>query len=201
MDVQVVVAQCPECIFREEIIVYERLGGFRRELHHHACRSIGIHVGVFAGHVVRLGIDDFQEHLACLGLAGNASLVAIGNVALGHLLARRCHQFQFHHVLDFFDRLLFLSLVLDTVHYLVDEDIVLAIFGRQHSLANGSSNLLAVESHDTTIAFYNCQYHIYLILLLSCYGDLSEVGGQSIPLEHGRTHVRHLMFPKVSSFS
>ena len=35
-----------------------------------------------------LRLDDFKENVACLGASGYAALVAVGDVAFCHLLAR-----------------------------------------------------------------------------------------------------------------
>ena len=102
VDVQVVPLHGIQDLFAQQVVVYKRLGGFAGKLHHHACRCVGIHVGVFAGDVVGLDVDDFQKHVACLGLAGDAALVAVGNVFLGNVLAAAFHQFQFDHILDGF---------------------------------------------------------------------------------------------------
>ena len=85
--VYVVVADGFANFGREQIIVDERLCSFAGEFHHHACRRVGIHVGVLTGDIVVLGLDDFVEHVGGLGTAGNATLVAICYIAFGHFLA------------------------------------------------------------------------------------------------------------------
>ena len=73
MNVDVTVLGSGTYVLVEQIIIDERLGGLAGELHHHACRSIGIHVGIFTGDVVLLGTDNLLKHLACLGTTGNGT--------------------------------------------------------------------------------------------------------------------------------
>ena len=160
MDVQVVVTHCPQRFFRKQIVVHERFGRFRCELHHHAGRRIGIHVGILTGHVVRFRFHYFKKHFTCLCLAGNAALVTIGDVALCHFLSRRSHQFHFHHVLNLFYGRLFLAPEFNAVDNLINEDFILAGVCRQHCLADGGGNLLAVKAHDATISLDYCLYHM-----------------------------------------
>ena len=91
MDVQIVLADSIQYFLAQKIVVDERFGGFAGKLHHHACRCVGIHIGVFAGDIIRLDIDDFQKHIACFGFAGNAALVAVGDVFLGDIFAAALH--------------------------------------------------------------------------------------------------------------
>ncbi len=72
---------------REQVVVDKRLGGLRRELHHHSRWRVGVHIGVLAGDVVVFGLDDFQEYVAGLGPAGYTALVTVGDISLGHLLS------------------------------------------------------------------------------------------------------------------
>ena len=70
VNMYIVMTNCVERFFTQQIIVYIRLGGFRREFHHHAGRRVGIHVGVFACDLIIFCFDDFDKHIAGLGLAG-----------------------------------------------------------------------------------------------------------------------------------
>ena len=88
---------------REEIVVDKRLCCLAGKLHHHSCRRICIHIGIFACDVVRLGFDDFQKDVTRFGSTSDAPLIAVGDVAFSHFFARAFHQFQFHIVLDFLD--------------------------------------------------------------------------------------------------
>ena len=73
VDVNVTVLGSGTHVFIEKIVIDERLGGLAGELHHHACRCIGIHVGILAGDVVLLGTDNLLKHLACLGTTCNGT--------------------------------------------------------------------------------------------------------------------------------
>ena len=159
VDVQVVSLHGIQDLFAQQVVVYKRLGGFAGKLHHHACRCVGIHVGVFAGDVVGLDIDDFQKHVSRLGLAGNAALVAVGNVFLGYILAAAFHQFQFHHVLNGLYGHLCRTAEGDVVRYLMDELQVFALVGMQHGLADGGRNFFFVEADDAAVALDNSLYH------------------------------------------
>ena len=165
VDVEVVAPHGFACVLREQVVIDERLGGFAAELHHHAGRGVGIHVGIFAGHIVVFDIDDFQEDVACLCLSGHASCITVLDVGLGHLLACTFHQFVFHQVLDVLHGHLAFSAHGDAVGYLPDERFVLT-FGRgEHGFADGGSNLLLVESHDSSISLHYGLYHWVLYLL------------------------------------
>lgn len=80
MDMQIVVFYRLLDLFAQQVIVNERLGRFAGELHHHAGGRVGIHIGILAGDVVGFDIDDLQEHIACLGFAGDTALVAVSYV-------------------------------------------------------------------------------------------------------------------------
>ena len=71
VNVQIVMLNGVATLLAQQIVIHEWLGCFAGKLHHHARRCVGIHVSVFARHVVILNVHDVQEHLACLGLTSN----------------------------------------------------------------------------------------------------------------------------------
>ena len=147
-------------LFREQIVIDERLGRFRGKLHHHTRRRVGIHVGVFARHVVAFDVHNVQKHIACLGLAGDGALVAILNVLLGDVFARTFHQFHLHGILYVLYRHLRLAPESDVVCYLHYQCLIFSLVGVEHGLADGSHNLLLVEAGDAAIALNYCLNHI-----------------------------------------
>ena len=157
--VQIVATHCLFRLWRKQIVVNKLLGGFAGKLHNHAGRAVGIHVGVFACHVVVLGIDNFQEHVAGLGVARNAALVAIGNIFSRNLFARTLHQFIFHHILYLLHFHVLTSACSDTVNNAHYQAFVFALLGLQHCFANGCLYLLFVIAHNSPISFYNGLYH------------------------------------------
>ena len=159
VDVKVVVLHGLACIFREQVVINEWLGGFAGEFHHHAGRRVRVHVGVLARHVVVFYVDDFQEYVPRLGLACHAPCVAVLDVYLRHVLARAFHQLVFHHVLYLLHAHLALPLHRDAVGYLGDEGLVLALFGGEHRLADGSCYLLFIEPDDSPVSFFYGLYH------------------------------------------
>ena len=161
VDVEVVVLDGFADVVAQEVVVDEGLGGFRGELHHHARRRVGIHISVFARDVVALDVDDFEEHLARLGLACDGALVAVLDVYLGHVLAGALHELQFNEVLYFFHGHLCLSTHADAVGYLMNEVLVFAFFSPKHGFTDGSNNLLFVEAYDASVALDYCLYHNY----------------------------------------
>ena len=126
VNVQIVMLNGVATLLAQQIVVYEWLGSLAGKLHHHARRCIGVHVGVFARHIVILNVHDIQEHLACLGLTGNRALVTISNVLLSHVLTTRLHQFHLHQVLNLLYRHLTLATLGNTVGNLVQQSLVLA---------------------------------------------------------------------------
>ena len=100
VNVQVVVLHGVAALGRQQVVVDKRLGGLRGELHHHAGRRVGIHIGILAGDVVRLHVHDVQKHVARLGLTGYGALVAVGDVFLCDVLAGALHQLHLDHVLN-----------------------------------------------------------------------------------------------------
>ena len=100
VDVDIVLGNGFADRIREEALVHIALRGLGRELHHHARRRVGVHVGVLTGDVVHLCVDDGLEDLVGLRLAGEVALVAVTDVLLRHFLAGAVHQLVLHHVLD-----------------------------------------------------------------------------------------------------
>ena len=160
MDVQIVVLHGVAALRRQQIVIDEGLGGLRCKLHHHTRRRVGIHIGILARHVVVLDVDDIQEDVARLGLTGYASLVAIGNILLGHILAARLHQFQFHQVLNLLNGHLTVTALGNVVSNLIQQAFILALVCVHHGLADSSHNLLLVESNDASVSLYNCLNHL-----------------------------------------
>ena len=119
VNVQVVMLHSVTTLARQQIVVHERFGRLRRKFHHHASRRVGIHISILARYVVALDIYDIQEYVASLGLTGDRTLIAVSNVLLGHILATRLHQLQFHHVLNLLNRHLTVASLSYMVSYLV----------------------------------------------------------------------------------
>ena len=149
----------------EEAFVHIALGGFRSELHHHARRGVCVHVGVFTGDVVGLGLDDGLENLVGLGLAGKVALVAVADILLGNLLAGAVHEVALNYVLDFLNGHLFLGKQGDVVGNLGGKHNILTVFGDIHGLEDGGHYLLVVEFDATSIALEYTFYHIAFIFL------------------------------------
>ncbi len=88
----------------QQVVVYMLLAALAGYLHHHAGRSVGIHVGVFARDIVLfcryyVGYDLVACTVACLG-----ALVAVQNVGFGHSGLAVSHEFALYDVLYLFDR-------------------------------------------------------------------------------------------------
>ena len=143
----------------QQIVVHKGLGGFAGKLHHHPRRCVRVHVGIFAGHVVVLDVDYFQKHVACLGFAGYAALVAVGNILLSHLFPATLHQLHFHHVLYGLYCHLWVASERDAVRYLLYQLSVFALFGVQHGFTDGGGYLLLVEAYYSSVSFNDCLYH------------------------------------------
>ena len=169
MDVQIVLGDGIQNFFTQQIVVHERLGGFAGKFHHHACRGISIHIGIFACDVVGLDVDNLQEHVARLCLAGNASLVAVGDVFLGNVLAAALHQLHFHQILDGFHRHLRIPLERDAVRNLVYQLQVFTFICMQHGFPDGGGYFFFVESDDASVALEYCLYHNLLYLNVTIY--------------------------------
>ena len=175
VDVQIVVLHGLAHLLGEQVVVDEGLGGLAGELHHHAGGGVGVHVGVLARHVVVLDVDDLQEHVARLGLAGHGAGRAVADVVLGHVGARALHQLVLHEVLNLLHRHLALALHGNAVGDLLDQGGILTAVGGEHGLTNGCGNLLLVEAYDTSVSLKYSLNHsgfyflgfIYLIRYVS----------------------------------
>ena len=162
MDVQIVTAHSLTCLLAQEIVIHEGLGRLASELHHHAGRGIGIHVGVLACDIIIFGIDNLQEQVTCLGLAGYAAFLAIVDIAAGHLLAGTFHQLKLHLVLDVLNAHLGAAALTYAISDALDECLVLAGSSGKHSLADRGLDFLFVIADDTAITLQYCLNHIVL---------------------------------------
>ena len=156
---EVVVLHSLTALLTQQVVIDEGLRGLGGELHHHASRGVGIHIGVLTGDIVVLDVHDVEEHLSCLGLTGHGALMAIGDVLLGHVLAAGVHQLHLDGILDLLHRHLTLTTLGDMVGYLIQEPFVLTLFGVEHGLTDGSHNLLLVKAHNASVALYYCLNH------------------------------------------
>ena len=160
VDVEIAVAHGLAGLVGEQIVVDEGLGCLAGEFHHHAGGRVGVHVGVLARDVVVLGLDDFQEDVACLGAACDAALVAVGDVFLGHFLAGALHELELHAVLDLLHGHGGFAGHGDAVGDFVDEGLVLAELGLEHGFADGGLDFFFVEAHNASVAFDNGLNHL-----------------------------------------
>ncbi len=179
VDVEITVFHGFSCFLRKKIIVDKRLCRFACELHHHSGRGVGVHVGILARDVIVLGFDDLKEHIACLGTACDATLIAIGDITLGHFLARAFHQFYLHAILNLLYGHALFSGHAYTIDNLMDQSLVLSHFGLKHGLAYGCHYFFFVISHDAAVALYHDLYHfigLFLVfhLMLQKYLFLQE---------------------------
>ncbi len=161
VDMDIIAAHGIACFRRQQIVVNERLGGFAGKLHHHSRRRIRIHIGVLAGDIVVLGLDYLVEHIAGLGLAGYATLVAICYVALCDFLSGAVHKFKLHHILNILHRHTLGAPGANAVGYLLDKSLVLAKLRCKHGLAYGCLDFFFVIAHDATVAFHYYLYHVF----------------------------------------
>ena len=159
VNVQVVVFHRLAGTFREQIVVDKRLRRLRGELHHHACRCVGIHVCILASDVVVLHIDDIQKHIARLCTTGHRTLVAVGDILLCHILAARLHQLNLYGVLNLLDAHLFSSACCNSVSNLLQQSLVLTLLGSEHGLADGGHDFLFIEADNSSVALLNGLYH------------------------------------------
>ena len=102
---------------RKKIVVNKRFCGLAGKFHHHSRRRIRIHIGILSGNVIALCLNYLKEHISCLGASGYRSLVAIGDITLGNLLARRIHQFKLHSILYLLYSHLFAACHSDDIRY------------------------------------------------------------------------------------
>ena len=160
--VQVVVAYGLARLGCEEVVVDKRFRSLAGKFHHHACRRVCVHVGVLSRDVVALGLDYFMEHIACLSLACDAALVAVGDISFCHFLTRAVHQLKLDHVLYFLDGHALGAVGTDAVGYFLYQGLVFAKLGREHGFADGRLDFFFVITDDSAVAFYNCLYHCCL---------------------------------------
>ena len=166
MDVQIVATHGIAHFLAQQIVVHEGLGGLAAELHHHTGWCVGIHVGVLAGYIIVLDIDDFKEDVASLGLTCHTAGIAVFDICLCHILAGTLHQLVLHKILNVFHCHLALATHGNAVGNLSDEDLILTLGGGDHSLADGCRNLLLIEADDAAVSFNYCLYHIWIVLLI-----------------------------------
>ncbi len=159
VDMKIIMADSLACFLRKKIVVNKRLCSLACEFHHHTGRRVGVHVCILTRDVVVFRLDNLMEHIAGLGLAGNAALVAVGNVAFGHFLAGAVHEFKLHHVLNLFDRHPLIAVRAYTVGYFLDKGLVFTKLCGEHGLADGRLDFFFVITDDSAVAFYNCLYH------------------------------------------
>ena len=169
VDMQIVVLHSVATVLRQQIVVDEGLRRLRGELHHHTCRCVGVHVSIFARHVVVLNVHDIEEHLARFGLTCHTALVAIGDVLLCHVLATRVHQLQLHSILNLLHSHLAVTTLCDMVCYLIEQSLILALIGVEHGFADGSHDFLLIESYDAPVALNYSLYHILQKFLVDVF--------------------------------
>ena len=151
---------------RKKIVVNKGLGGLAREFHHHSRRGIGVHIGVLARDVVAFGLDDFQEHVAGLGAASDASLVAICYIAFRHFLAGGVHELHFHAVLNLFNCHAFVAGDAYAVGYFLNEGFVFATLGLKHGFSDGGFDFFFIIAYHASVAFDDSLYHCVWWILL-----------------------------------
>ena len=159
VDVDVAFADGFLDLGREQIVVHEGLRRLARELHHHARGRVGIHVRVLARDVVRLRLDDLEEDVARLRLAGDVALLTVGDVFAGDVLALRLHQLVFHEILNRLDGHRLVALIGDALRDLLRQRNVFAEVGREHRLLNGGDDLVRVKADLAAVAFDDCEDH------------------------------------------
>ena len=159
MNMQIVATDSLTRLFAQEVIIDKGLSGLTGKLHHHARRGVCIHVGVLTRDIVVLGIDDFQEQVARLGLTRHTAFLTIVNVAARHLLAGALHQFQLHLVLNVLHTHLATTTLADTVSDALNESFVFAGFGGKHCLADCRFYLFLVIADNTAITLQYCLNH------------------------------------------
>ncbi len=166
MDMQIAVAHSLARFVRQQIVVDKRLSGLAREFHHHSRRRIGVHIRILAGDVIVLGLDDFKEHVACLGTAGYASLVAVGYITFRNLLPGALHQLHLHTVLNLLHSHAFRTGHADSVGNLMYQSLIFAHLRLKHGLADGRLYLFVIIAHDAPVALNYSLYHreFYLII-------------------------------------
>ena len=153
VDVDVVVGYSLAHGVAQEALVHIALGGLRGKFHHHARGRVRVHVGVFSGDIVGLGLDNGLEDFVTFGLSCDVTFVAVTDVLLGHLLAGAVHQVVLNHFLDFFHGHDIFVQLGDSLGNLGGEDDILTGIGHIHGLQDGGNNLLVVEIYTATVTF------------------------------------------------
>ena len=143
----------------QQIVIDERLGRFARKLHHHAGRSVGIHVGILTSDVVVLHTDDGVEDLLGLGLTCHVSGIAVGDIHTSDLFTVGLHEFHLDGILDILHFHECIALFGDVVGDGGCQDGIYAFFGCFHGLANGIFDFVEVKINGTTIALNDFLYH------------------------------------------
>ena len=150
-------------LLAQEEVINERLCRLAGKLHHHTSRSIGVHVRVLAGNIVRLDIDNLLEDVTCLRLARDTALVTVSDVLLCNILAATLHELKLHHVLNSLHSHLRISAERNVVGNLTDERHILTLVGVKHGLTDSRNNFLFIKADNTPVALYNSLNHIYWI--------------------------------------
>ncbi len=100
-----------------------------------------------------------MKHVAGLGAARDAALVAVCDIALGHLLAGAVHKLELDQILDILDGHALRAARADAVGDFVDERLILAKLCGEHGLADGSFDFLFVIAYYASVALYYGLYH------------------------------------------
>ncbi len=172
VDVDVAVADSIAHLGAQKVIIDERLSRFAGELHHHAGRSVGVHVGILARDVVVLHTDDGVENLLGLGLAGHATCISVRDVLAGDLLAVGLHQGNLDGILDVFDLHVRFALLGNAVGNGGSQNGINALFGGGHGLTDSVLDLAEVEIDGAAIAldyFLNHKIRILVLVFIFSY--------------------------------
>ena len=153
---------------RQQIIIHKRLGGFRSELHHHSCRSVCIHVGVLARHIVFLGSDNLQENVMRLRFTRYIAFIAICDICFGYFLAGRLHELHFHLILNLVNRHYLFAGNRNTIHNALNQCFIFALLGNKHGFAYSCLNFFFIKTDDAAVTFAYSLYHnsIFFVGLL-----------------------------------
>ena len=149
-------------IFRQQIIIHKGFRCFRSKLHHHSGRSVCIHIGIFACHIIILDVHNLHKHVTGLGFSCDASLIAIGNILLCYILSSTLHELHFNGILNFLHGHLTLAMNANVVCNLLYECVILTLFGVHHGLSDGCHDFLFVETDYSSVSFYYGLYHYFI---------------------------------------
>ncbi len=100
-----------------------------------------------------------MEHIAGLCLAGDAALVAIGNITLGNFLAGTLHKLKLDSILNFFDSHALGAVCTYAVGDFLYEGFVFAKLGGEHRLTDCRFDFLFVVSDHAAVALNYYLYH------------------------------------------